>query len=81
MIPVSDTAKRVIEEQGRTQAWVINRMNMICPELEMDKNKLSTILLGKRKMSGDELIAFCKALEISPDEFTRSPAEPGKEVV
>lgn len=71
MASVESTAKRLMSEQGRTQIWVVNRMNMISPMLKMDKNKLSAVLAGKRKMSGDELIAFCKALEITPDEFTR----------
>ena len=76
MVSVANTAKRVLNEQGRTQVWVINRMNAIFPSLEMDRNKLSSILTGKRKMTGDELIGFCKALQISPDEFLKE-----KEVV
>ncbi len=79
MVSVADTAKRVLDEQGRTQVWVINQMNSIHPALEMDRNKLSSILTGKRKMTGDELIGFCKALQISPDEFIRE--KPEKEVV
>lgn len=71
MASVESTAKRLMIEQGRTQVWVVNRMNMISPLLKMDKSKFSAVLAGKRKMSGDELIAFCKALEITPDEFTR----------
>ena len=66
---VAETAKNILEEQGRTQTWVVKRMNEINPELSMDSMKLSTTLLGKRKMSGDELIAFCKALEVNPDIF------------
>lgn len=70
MIPVEDTVKRLLNEQGRTQRWVIEKMNLIAPELNMNKTKFSAIVVGKRKMSGDELISFCKALEITPDEFT-----------
>ena len=77
MVSVADTAKRVLREEGRTQAWVIERMNKVYPNLEMDRCKFSAIILGKRKMSGDELIAFCKALEISPDEFTKEDAGRG----
>ncbi len=69
MIPVIDTVKRIVEEQGRTQTWVANKMNEINPELCMDSVKFSSMTTGRRKMSGDELIAFCKALEITPDEF------------
>lgn len=71
MVSVADTAKRVLNEQGRTQVWVINRMNSIFPSLNMNRNKMSSILAGKRKMTGDELIGFCRALQISPDEFTK----------
>lgn len=79
MISVADNAKRVLREEGRTQTWVIKRMNEVYPNLGMDRSKFSAIVLGKRKMSGDELIAFCKALEISPDEFTKEEtAEAGR---
>lgn len=72
MVPVEDTVKRLLEEQGRTQIWVINRMNEINPRLNMEKSKFSALINGKRKMSGDELIAFCQALEVTPDEFTKN---------
>ncbi len=71
MVSVADTAKRVLKKEGRTQSWVINRMNVVCPGIAMDRSKLSAILVGKRKMSGDELIAFCRALEINPNEFAK----------
>ncbi len=67
---IPDVAKRILQEQGRTQKWVTEKMNSINPSLEMDKNKFSAIVNGNRKMSGDELLAFCMALEISPDVFT-----------
>lgn len=67
---ISETAKRILNEQGRTQKWVAEKMNQINPSLEMDRNKLSGIMSGNRKMTGDELLAFCMALEISPDIFT-----------
>lgn len=69
MVPVSATVKRVLSEQGRTQAWVVRKMNLQAPGIDMDKTKFSAIVTGKRKMSGDELLVFCKALEITPDEF------------
>lgn len=67
---ISDTAKKVLKDQGRTQRWVTERMNAINPTLEMDRSKFSAIITGNRKMTGDELLAFCMALEISPDVFT-----------
>ena len=72
MVPVAETVKRVLDEQGRTQAWVVRKMNLQTPEIDMDKTKFSAIITGRRKMSGDELLVFCKALEITPDEFLRS---------
>lgn len=70
MITVSETVKRLLDEQGRTQAWVVQRMNTQKPQI-MDRAKFSAIVNGKRKMSGDELLIFCKALEVNPDEFLR----------
>lgn len=69
MTAISDTAKKILKEQGRTQRWVAERMNNINPTLEMDRSKFSAIITGNRKMTGDELLAFCMALEISPDVF------------
>ena len=75
MVPVADTVKMILEEQGRTQTWVINRMNCLKPDIAMDRSKFSAIATGKRKMSGDELLIFCKALEVSPDRFLKTEME------
>lgn len=75
MTAISDTAKKILKEQGRTQRWVAERMNDINPTLEMDRSKFSAIITGNRKMTGDELLAFCMALEISPDVFTGQEKE------
>ncbi len=64
---VNEAIKTVIDDSGRTQTWVVAKINAINPSLSMDKSKLSASLNGKRKISGDEFIALCKALEISPD--------------
>ena len=66
-----DAVNRILNEQGRTQAWVIARMNLMNPNLKMDRSKFSAITMGNRKMSGDELLAFCQAVEVSPDEFLK----------
>lgn len=50
-------------------------MNSINPSLDMDRSKFSAIITGNRKMTGDELLAFCMALEISPDVFTEQEKE------
>lgn len=76
MVAVVDTVRRLLDEQGRTQVWVIQKMNSQAPGIDMDRCKFSAIITGKRRMSGDELLAFCKALEVNPDEFLKE-----KEVV
>ena len=78
MISALDIVKKSLIERGCSQAWVIKRMNDLNPALKMDRSKFSSITTGRRKMSGDELLAFCKAVEVSPDEFL-APDE--KEVV
>ena len=75
MTAISDTAKKILKEQGRAQRWVVERMNDINPTLEMNRSKFSAIITGNRKMIGDELLAFCMALEISPDVFTGQEKE------
>lgn len=69
MFSVANTVKRILDSQGRTQAWVIKRMNFLNPELAMNRSKFSCIITGKRKMTGDELLTFCQATEVNPDEF------------
>lgn len=69
MSEINTTVRRILTDQGRTQTWVIQKMNSINPDLNLDNSKFSALVSGNRKMTGDELLAFCKALEISPDEF------------
>lgn len=80
MIAVASVAKDLIEQQGRTQVWVAKKMQDINPELKMDAIKINAVLTGNRRMTGDELLAFCMALEINPDEFLR-PRLPDEEEV
>lgn len=61
--------RAILDARGYTQAWVINRMNDIDPSLEMNRSKLSAVVCGSRKITGDELLAFCMATETSPDYF------------
>lgn len=67
---VNEAIRNVIDDSGRTQVWVAAKINSIDPKLNMTKAKLSAALNGKRKISGDEFIALCKALEISPDSIS-----------
>ena len=75
MTSIPDTVRKTIKKQGRTQKWVTEKMNSINPSLDMDRSKFSAIITGNRKMTGDELLAFCMELEISPDVFTEQEKE------
>ena len=75
MTSIPDTVRKTIKKQGRTQKWVTEKMNSNNPSLDMDRSKFSAIITGNRKMTGDELLAFCMALEISPDVFTEQEKE------
>lgn len=66
---LSVLVEKVLKENGRTQTWTIDQMNKINPALKMDRCKMSSIINQNRKMTGDELLAFCMALQISPDVF------------
>ena len=66
---VNEALKDVIENTGRTQKWIITKVNAISPCVNMTKDKLCASLNGKRKITGDEFIALCKALEINPDSI------------
>ena len=65
----SDGVKKLIKDKGLRQTWVVDQMNRIDPTLGMSKVKLSAIICGNRKMTGDELIVFCVATNTSPDYF------------
>ena len=66
---IPETIKTTLKSEGRTQKWVVAEMNKIDPQITMDPVKFSAIVCGKRKLQGDELLAFCKATGISPDVF------------
>lgn len=69
---VEPIVRDIIDSRGLRQTWVISRMNEINPSLGMNRNKLSAIVCGSRKMTGDELLAFCMATETNPDYFCRT---------
>lgn len=66
---VNEAIRTIIEESGRTQTWVASKANTINPHINMTVGKLSASLNGNRKITGDEFIALCKALEINPDSI------------
>ena len=71
VVPVRENVRRILYEQGRTQIGVVKRMNELNPQISMNVSKFSWIITGRRKMSGDELLTFCMAVEISPEEFLK----------
>lgn len=66
---VEPTVREIIKNRGLRQVWIVDQMNRIAPELGMSKAKLSSIVCGSRKMTGDELITFCLATGTNPDYF------------
>ncbi len=65
----SDGVRSLVKNKGLRQVWVVEQMNRIAPDLNMSKAKFSAIVCGERKMTGDELIAFCVATGTNPDYF------------
>lgn len=66
---MTETLKKLIEQNNRTAAWVVTKINEIDPDIKMTKSKLSRILSGNRQISVEELIAFCWSLDVSLDDF------------
>lgn len=67
--------KMLINSRGVRQTWVVEQMNLVDPHINMSKAKFSAIVCGTRKMTGDELIAFCVATGTSPDYFVGVAAQ------
>lgn len=65
----SDGVRSLVKNKGLRQVWVVEQMNRVAPDLNMSKAKFSAIVCGDRKMTGDELIAFCVATGTNPDYF------------
>lgn len=65
----NETVQKLMEQEGRTQTWVAQEMNRIDPEIKMTNVKLSAIVTGRRTMTGDEMLVFCRAMRMSPDAF------------
>lgn len=69
---IPEIVSKIINDRGVTQTWVAQKMNEANPSLKMDSTKFSAIVNETRKMSGDELLAFCLALGINPDIFIKA---------
>lgn len=66
---VEPAIRNIIKNRGLRQAWVVDQMNLVNPNLNMSKAKLSSIVCGGRQMTADELVAFCVATETNPNYF------------
>lgn len=66
---VEPAVRNIIRDKGLRQTWIVDQMNLVDPALGMSKVKLSAIVCGGRKMTGNELIAFCVATNTCPDYF------------
>lgn len=65
----SDGVKKLIKDKGLRQSWIVEQMNRVDPTLSLNSKKFSAIVCGRRKMTGDELIAFCMATDTNPNYF------------
>lgn len=61
----------IIDEKGMTQTAVTRNMIKLMPELRgrFTTKKMSAIIKGRRKMTCDELIAFCIVMNVDPSAF------------
>lgn len=66
---ITDIIKKQIKNKGLRQKWVAQQMNLVHPCINMSPAKFSATLNNKRKMTADELIAYCKIVEVDPDEL------------
>ncbi len=66
---VEPAVRNIVKSRGLRQIWVVERMNRVDPTLKMSKAKFSAIVCGGRRMTADELIAFCVATETNPNYF------------
>lgn len=69
---INEKMRQIIKDEGRTQRWTIQEMNKSNPNLNMSDAKFSAAMVGKRQVTGEELLAFCKAVGRSPEEFMRA---------
>lgn len=66
---INEMVNSIILDHGVKKKWVVEQMNKDNPALAMNRNKMSAIIGGNRKMSGEEFISFCRVMRVSPDVF------------
>lgn len=68
---IYEVLKEEINKKGVTQTWVVNQMNSIDISLNMTCAKMSAVLMGKRKLVGEEFIAICRVLGLEKGAFIK----------
>ena len=68
---IYEILKEEIKKKGVSQTWVVNQMNALDITLNMTCNKLSAVLMGKRKLPGEEFLAICKVLNLETTNFIK----------
>ena len=65
---VNQKIKKYLEEHGITQMWLSQNTGIA-------QEKTSNIVNGKRRVTADELLSICSALNISADLFLKPLCE------
>lgn len=68
---IYEILKEEINKKGISQTWVVNQMNALDISLNMTCNKLSAVLMGKRKLLGEEFVAICRVMDLDADVFIK----------
>ena len=71
---INERMKQIIKSEGRTQKWILEEMNRTDPQLNLNPAIFSAIITGKRGVTGDELLAFCKVTGKNPNIFMQPGA-------
>lgn len=69
---INEKMKKIISEEGRTQKWVLQEMNRIEPTIKLTDATFSAAINGNRKVTADELVAFCRVMGKNPEVFMES---------
>lgn len=65
---IADKIRQHIEQKGISQAAIARKAGMT-------KQAMSTSLRGMRKLSAEEYVAICDALDVSTDYFAEEDEE------
>lgn len=59
---VEEAIRQLIQEKGMKQTFIAKKLKVL-------PNTVSQTLLGKRKLSADELMKYCEILDLSPQDL------------